>query len=230
MENISFYCINFDDEDRKIRMIQRFKNQQIDLNFVKPVYIKDSRIKDIPVCDSTKRIMSIMLQHLDSIRDFYENTEKEYCIICEDDILISKYMSNELPNILENFNELHLDVLLLGYLLPFTLTNDNPEFALLKQKDNFKYFDFPYNLWGSQMYLINKKHAKFLLEKYTIAYALEDLNRPYNPDWTLTKDGKKAIVYPMLGLEEGTQKSDHAGQDYYHRLCFEVNYDKDIYF
>jgi len=93
MNNIAFYCINFNDEDRKNRMIQRFINQNINLNFVKPVYKDDQRITNIQVCDFTKRVMSIMLQHMDSISDFYENTEDEYCIICEDDIFISKKLN-----------------------------------------------------------------------------------------------------------------------------------------
>jgi len=229
MNNIAFYCINFNDEDRKNRMIQRFINQNINLNFVKPVYKDDQRITNIQVCDFTKRVMSIMLQHMDSISDFYENTEDEYCIICEDDIFISKKLSSELPNIIVNYNELNLDVILLGYLLPFKLDDPHPEYFLLKETENYNYFDFPYHLWGSQMYLFNRKHAKFLLDKYTMEYAVADLGRPYNPDWTLTKDGKKAIIYPMLALEEGTQKSDHVGQNHFHNKCFITHYNEDIY-
>jgi GR25 family glycosyltransferase involved in LPS biosynthesis len=227
MDNIAFYCINFNDEERKNRMIKRFENQGFHLSFVDPVYKDDERLVEVECNDFKRRVMSIMLQHMDSIEDFYENTEKEYCVICEDDILISKNLLNDLHSVLENYHELQLDVLLLGYLLPFKLDNSHPEYPLLKETETYNYYNFPYHLWGSQMYLIHRKHAKFLIDKYTMEYALADMNRPYNPDWTLTKDGKKGMIYPMLALEEGTQKSDHVGQDQFHRNCFETHYNEE---
>jgi hypothetical protein len=80
------------------------------------------------------------------------------------------------------------------------------------------------------MYLLSRKHCYFLLKKYTIYYGLEDLNRPYNPDWTLTKDGNKAIIYPLIALEEGVTKTDCYSQNIFHETCFNINYDSNIYF
>ena len=226
METVELYCINFMDEERRNKMLNRFESHTLTIHFVDPVYTTDSRID--PRLD--KRVTSIMLQHLDSIRHFYETSTNPYAIICEDDILLSKHFATDLPNILECYRELKLDVLLLGYLLPFPLTKDMPEFKLLKETEGYTFYDFPYHLWGSQMYLIHREHAKFLLDKYTMAYATADLGRPYNPDWTLTKDQKKAILYPMLALEEGIEKSNHEKQSEYHTKCFLVNYKRDLYF
>jgi hypothetical protein len=33
----------------------------------------------------------------------------------------------------------------------------------------------------------------------------------------------------MLALEEGTQKSDHVGQNHFHNECFITHYNEDIY-
>lgn len=239
---VSFYCINFNDDARRSKMIERFSSHHINLEFVKPVYTTDERLDvgsgaagDGNDITPHKRTWSIMLQHLDSIQHFVENTDNEYLILCEDDILISKNMTTDLPNIIENFEELKLDVLLLGYLMHFKLDKNTPhaEFPVIKEAAAdapYTYYGFPYHLWGSQMYLIHRKHAVFLLNKYDINYALADLNRPYNPDWTLTKDGVRAMIYPMIALEEGSTKTDHTGQNCFHKLCFDTNYDEQIFF
>jgi GR25 family glycosyltransferase involved in LPS biosynthesis len=226
MDTVELYCINFMDEERRIKMLDRFEGQGLSIHFVDPVYTTDSRI------DSrlNKRVSSIMLQHLDSIRHFYETTTKPYAIICEDDILLSKHFATDLPRIMDRYKDLKLDVLLLGYLLPIRLTKDTPEFKPLEDIEGYTLYDFPYHLWGSQMYMIHRAHAKFLLDKYTIDYATADLGRPYNPDWTLTKDGKKALLYPMLALEEGLEKSNDEVQSDYHLTCFFTNYNSDVYF
>jgi len=226
MDTVELYCINFMDEERRIKMMDRFEGQELTLHFVDPVYTTDSRIDPC----LNKRVTSIMLQHMDSIRHFYETSTTPYAIICEDDILLSKHFATDLPRIMNRYKELNLDVLLLGYLLPIRLTKDTPDFKPLDEIEGYTFYDFPYHLWGSQMYLIRREHAKFLLDKYTIAYAKADLGRPYNPDWTLTKDGKKALLYPMLALEEGLEKSNHEGQSDYHLNCFFTNYNSDVYF
>ena len=226
MDTVEVYCINFMDEERRIKMLDRFEGQELTIHFVDPVYTTDSRIDP----RLNKRVSSIMLQHMDSIRHFYEKTTKPYGIICEDDILLSKHFATDLPRIMDRYKELKIDVLLLGYLLPIRLTKDTPEFKLLDEIEGYTFYDFPYHLWGSQMYLIHREHAKFLLDKYTIDYATADLSRPYNPDWTLTKDGKKALIYPMLALEEGIEKSNDATQSDYHLNCFFMNYNSDVYF
>ena len=120
MDTVELYCVNFMDEERRIKMINRFEGQKLTLHFVDPVYTTDSRIDP----RLNKRVSSIMLQHLDSIRHFYETSTSPYAIICEDDILLSKHFSADLPKIMNRYKDLKLDVLLLGYLLSFRLTKD----------------------------------------------------------------------------------------------------------
>ena len=115
---VLFYVINFNDDKRKERMTSRFRKLDIDLHFVNPVQMGDVRIENTPL---DKRTSAIMLQHLDSVRHFYENTTAEYCVVCEDDIHISKNLASDLPEIIKNFQELGLDLLLLGYLFPHQL-------------------------------------------------------------------------------------------------------------
>ena len=238
METPPIYVINFQDESRKQNMIRRFDAFGISLHFVPPVFTGDSRLEGNGTEIGNKRVWSIMLQHLDSIRDFYFGDSKaNHCIICEDDILISKYFARDMPYILKHFNQLNLDVLLLGYLLPYKWSKkDNlildldlggegrgrgPEYT-------FKYYAD--DLWGSQMYLISRNHAKYLLDTFTVDWAQSHLESPFSPDWILTKKGNRAMLYPMLAVEEGNTKTDHWGQNNFHQNCFLANYDPAIYF
>jgi hypothetical protein len=255
MNNLSFYCVNFQNEARKTKMIERFSaifgEATNPLQFVAQVFTTDPRLTAIPNHEELKdhkRLWSIMLQHLDCMRAFLENEDetKEFLIICEDDIYILKELKARLPDVLAAYQALDLNIMLLGYLIDFKL-EINPDvetnsaipgsdifyykdFPLLRTDEHSIYCDFPYHLWGSQMYLIDRKHARFLLDKYTLNYAREDLGRPFNPDWTLTKDGKRAFVYPMLAVEEGVVVTDHYTQRTFHQRCVETHYDKDLYY
>jgi hypothetical protein len=37
------------------------------------------------------------------------------------------------------------------------------------------------------------------------------------------------MIYPMIALEEGVTKTEHEGQNNFHKLCFDVNYNENIY-
>ena len=223
---VLFYVINFNDDERKQRMIDRFSSIDIDLQFIDPVYENDHRLFDTNLY---KRTSSIMIQHLDSIKHFYEKTSAKYCVVCEDDIHISKNLANDLPEIIKNFEELKLDILLLGYLFPHSL-NENWHFPVLKDTEKYNYHGYPDDIWGSQMYLISRDHAKNILDKYTIDWAVENIERThYNPDWTITKFGKRAVISPMIAVEEGVDKSGHQGQTHFHVICHEHNYNKDVH-
>ena len=223
---VVFYVVNFKDDARKQRMISRFDQFGIDLHFVNPVFENDPRLQNTPLY---KRTSSIMLQHLDSLRHFYENTSAKYCIVCEDDIHVSKHLHDHLPKIIQDFEALELDLLLLGYLYPYGL-HGNPYFPLIKTTESYTYHGYPDDIWGSQMYLISRKHAKSLLDKFTIEFAVEQIEKVhYNPDWTITKSGKRALISPMIAVEEGDDKSNHAGQTEFHRMCHLGNYNPSVH-
>lgn len=231
MQNISFYCINFNDEDRRTKMINRFKSLNLDLNFIKSVDVNDERI-----ISTNNKSIHAMLQHLDTMNDFIKNTTNEYLIICEDDIYISKSINNDLPNIINTYEKLKLDILLLGYLIPFKLNpnNSNTNFPLIYYDNKHGYYKYPDDLWGSQMYLINRNYAIKLIEildakTYEFPPTNNEINSdkkyiPYAQDGTITKIGNRALIYPMLGVEEGDNKSDHKGQKFFHKICNIINY------
>jgi GR25 family glycosyltransferase involved in LPS biosynthesis len=233
--DIPIYIVSYKNKERKERMTDRFSKLNFNnVNFVKEVHSNDDRIKCFSHLENynkiEKRTWSIMLQHLDSIENFYQNNKNyNYCIICEDDIFISKDISNKLQNIIKDFNSLSLDVLMLGYLLPFKLDINSSHFPPLLKNNTYSIYNYPDDIWGTQMYMISREYAKFLLENFTNLYAYYNLDKPYNPDWIITKNGKRALIYPMFAVEEGVNLSDCYSQQQYHKLCFETHYIKENY-
>ncbi len=230
---VKIYCVNFEDALRRNRIMGRFSQLNLDVHFVDPVYKTDSRLDDPRIPQQHKRTYSIMLQHLDSLKDFIETTDEteKYCIVCEDDILISKRISEFLPEIVKQFDDLHLDILLLGYLFANTIDPfSNGHFPLLHKSDSFLYTEYPDDLWGSQMYLVSKSYAQHLLNVYTPEYIYKDPESiPYNPDWIITKVGRRGLIVPMLAVEEGGTKNDNYGQNEFHKQSFFKNYVEGVF-
>ena len=109
----------------------------------------------------------------------------------------------------------------LGYLLPFKIYDTNTSFCLKARTEKYSYYDYPDDIWGAQMYLISRKHAINLLDRYTIEHAIATIDTmPFSPDWTLTKFGKKVLIYPMIAVEEGNVKNELYGEIQFHRNCF----------
>jgi GR25 family glycosyltransferase involved in LPS biosynthesis len=169
-----------------------------------------------------------MLQHLDALNHFYlsaksdnygtNNRSSEYCIICEDDILISTHFKTHLPQIATRFHQLKLDVLLLGYLT--TIPFENPHFPNI---ESHRFYGYPDDLWGSQMYMVSKEHARHLINTYTTKWATTHPEQPYSPDWILTKyANKRALLYPPLAIENGKTPTTHEGQRQFHKDCYEA--------
>jgi len=222
-EDIPFYLVNYNDDTRLNNIIRRFESIGINFKLLPPVSYEDERIKQ---ANFDKRICHITVQHLDKMKDFIYNTNFEHCIICEDDVLPSKYLKEDLLKIVQEFDKLNLDILLLGYLINFSIINES--FKLIDR--SYSYHNYSDQLWGTQMYIINRKHAKFLLNKYTIEWANNNLDKPYAADWTITKEGKRAILNPMLAVEEGDIKANCSGQSNYHQNCFKFNFNDNFIF
>ena len=239
--NTPIYVVSYKNKERKDRMIERFTKLNFNnINFVKEVHSNDDRITCFSHLENynkiEKRTWSIMMQHLDSIENFYENNKNyNHCIICEDDIFISKDLPDKLQDIIKDFNSLSLDVLMLGYLLPFKIdVNSYHSLAhfpmlLTNNKNSYTIHNYPNDIWGTQMYIISREYAKFLLENFTNLYAYYNLDKPYNPDWIITKNGKRALINPMFAVEEGVNLSDCYSQQQYHKICFEMHYNNEKY-
>lgn len=224
-----FYCLSFNNQERKNNMIERFVTLGIDCKFYDGVQYDDSRLKNRNLNDNLLREWSRCYGHLDMIADFYYESDKCYGIFCEDDIHIHKDIVNIMPKILTDFNILNLDILLLGYLTPFTidLSLIDEGFSLKKEtriKPKYCYHNYPDDLTGSQMYVINRKHANTILDKYYKTYAdktLSDSNKCFISDYLIPKEGNRALISPILSVKEKFTKNK------YHKKCHKVHYVKD---
>lgn len=230
--DIYAYIVNYKNEERKTRMIERFKQFSIIPIFIPGVEMSDHRLKDAP--DGCKRVWAIMLQHLDCIRHYYENFTSGYCIVCEDDIHLSKTLATDLLEIVPQFEKLHLDVAMLGYLMSFKIDMTShihkQYFPVIGDTKHFNFHKYPDDVWGTQMYLISRKYAQYVLETFTTEYALKKIPPTnFSSDWIITKNGNRALIYPMIAVEEGVNLSDNLDQNQYHRICHDINYHPDKY-
>jgi GR25 family glycosyltransferase involved in LPS biosynthesis len=220
------YIISYNNKERLNKMLLRFKN----IELPKPIVLKQVELNDIRfenIIMTEPRTWAIMLQHLDALTNFYLSEDSDdYCIICEDDVLLSNKLKNNLPNIVKQFFELNLDVLLLAYLTnnPYEIEPSNNMYY--PHIEPHRFYGFPDDLWGSQMYMISKKHAGYLINKYTVKWASENPDKPYSPDWILTKIGNRALLYPPLGIEDGNTQNNNEEHSKFHRNCFIAQYKK----
>jgi len=227
-ELCSFYCLNSKVE-RSESIKESYKKVDISCNFYEGVNKNDPYIVQLE-----KRYFNCvycMYGHMNMIHDFYYNTDKQYGIFSEDDIYIHINFKKYLENIIVDFERLNLDVLLLSYLTNFKITEEFIDFKLknenMRSNENFQYnyHNFPDNLWGSQMYLLSRKHAKFLLDKYYDGIAYTELYDkceglpPLSADWTITKDGNRALIFPLLAIEKPCNY-EHYGQNYLHNYTY----------
>jgi len=214
-------------------MIDRFAHFEITPILTPPVETTDPRLAEAPA--DSKRVWAVMLQHLDSIRHYYETSQAPYCIVCEDDIHISKTFVDDIHELLPYVEELQLDLVLLGYLLPFKIDMSTylhqQHMPIIGRTNKFSLHRFPDDIWGCQMYLFPRRYAEIMLELYTVEHALANIGQlNYNPDWTLTKNGHRVLTCPMVAVEEGINVSGDGGQVAYHIQCHQVNFDGDKYF
>jgi len=219
------YCLSFDDHRRQ-RMATRFALTGVPVTFVDPtsidvvksVAINAAITSDMHISERFDfRVVTITLNHMKMLRRFLDETSAEYGVFCENDIHLRLSLKVDLPKMVEHCKQQALDILLLGYLLPYL-------------EDAPGVHSYEADFWGAQMYMLSRAYAKRLVEEITLERALRRPSEPLSPDWTITKWGKRARVSPMLAIEEGeiTDQSD-AGQVDFHRRCFESQYDPALY-
>jgi GR25 family glycosyltransferase involved in LPS biosynthesis len=208
-------------------MEQRFYSLDISCNFYDGIdSIEDERTKHLTFN------ASCMYGHLDMINQFYYNTSKPYGIFCEDDILIHKNFKEYLFKVIPFFNELKLDVLLIGCLIPCPIYINSLEFFEIPTKNTnseefpFKFYSYCDELWGTQMYMLSREYAKNILDKYYDGYK-DGLS--FSADYTITKDGNRGMLYPLLVIEDGKKIYDNSSQKEYHYNSFSINYIENIH-
>jgi GR25 family glycosyltransferase involved in LPS biosynthesis len=155
------------------------------------------------------------------IYDFYYNSDENFAVICEDDILLHERCKEIIEKIMKNCVDCNFDMVLLGYLLPYKigLQPTNKQFQPITKpiQTRLSYFYIPEYLSGTQMYMITKKYARYILKKYYNNYA-EIMNNYYIIDKILTTNGNNTLLYPMIGLENSEQ------EDPYHKLCHKIHF------
>lgn len=243
MDKLNLYYLSKYGNDRQVRMEERFKKLNINANLINWVNMDELK-KSLVTDDKLKRkynewskdnnidsiVYRCMFGHLKMIRTFVEESDKEFGCFLEDDVHISRNFTSDINYLLNKMNELELDVLLVGYLL-------NHDIRTITSRNNFDVIDtitlhrYHDQVWGAQGYILTRKQAIKLLEKYNEEYLInsDENDTPFSSDWTLVKDGNRALVYPMYFVEEGNISGDHPGQVKYHRECFEFNYDEKLY-
>jgi len=216
LSNCQFYCLTFNNEENKNDMVNRFNGLSIDCKFYMGVDKNNKKINHSKNKYS-KRQISMLYSHLDILYHFYHKTNKKFAVICEDDISLHIDIKNILRKVIIDFSLLDLDILLLGYMLPYKLRYHHllSNYKLkcdMPDNSTFKYHNYPDYLSGTQMYLISRNHAKKLLDNY---YNNPNIlsNKIIIVDKLFTMTENKALIYPMLAIENNKQT------DLYHKFC-----------
>ena len=231
-----FYCVSYNSPERSQQMIDRFSKMDISLNIHTGVQMDDPRLAftdDLAL----KRVVSVFYGHIDNLSNFYK-TGKKYGFTSEDDVHISKELANRLPTIIRDFETMKLDVLLLGYMIQYPIkdwwTGYHFKFPY-DEKREYQYHAYPQDQWGIHLAMFSREYAKRILDTFTPDYAERSLHDksllPPNPDWTLTKlTNERALMFPMMAVEDGKGNYDHYGQSDFHRNSHSLNYNPDTFY
>jgi GR25 family glycosyltransferase involved in LPS biosynthesis len=223
---LKVYCLNFENEYRKMKMEKKFNDVGITDYYMYPgVPLTDPRILKLnpnPNC-----ALSIFFGHLDMIQMFVESEpESEYAIFCEDDLMLHKNIVEIVPFLVEKMKDLDLEILLMGSLLNYKPNSEN----LLDKMPPSLFYSYSDGHWGAQMYILRKDYARRLLDpdflKENEDFLVADF---YITQRTL----KKALIYPMLAVEDIeyilTKYEECRGQKNFHMSCHLFCYDKDFF-
>lgn len=240
------YCLNYANNTRFDAMCKKWDRTRVCARMFPGVSSLDPRIAGRGLSAHTAKCWSCMIGHLDMIRAYLEETGPDVgcAVFCEDDILIDADFGARLEHVVDDFTRLGLDTLLLGYLITHpVLGEDNGGYAKLGHScyvdvatghaTQYRYYDYG-DIWGTQMYMLSRKQATRILILYGDDYADRFLANPaghrqFSADWTITKEGRRAIVYPMLAIEDGLSSYDDYGQRVFHHMSHEAHKDASHY-
>lgn len=241
--NYGIYCLNYLGSEighkRRAALEQRFNQLQLHCNFCKGVSHNDIRL----VNANDKKSASCMMGHIDMIATFIYNSNHEFGIFCEDDVLIRSDIKKHIPSLQQLFKKSSLDVMLLGYLLPYNMSNSDAISHHSSQQlpyidsimsDGVKISLHGYHdeLWGAQMYMLSRNAAKILHSQYSSqspssqnpqSPQASQTTPPYAADFTITKYGKRGLVTPIMAIENNDGIYEHFGQNKFHRACYAEN-------
>ena len=230
-----FYCVSYNSPERAKTMTDRFAQLGIHLNIHTGVQMDDPRLAHTDDM-WLRRLWSCCYGHIDNLANFYA-TGKKYGFTSEDDVHIRKDLAELMPTIIRDFEEMKLDILLLGYMttVPIYDWYSGYHFAQPYQPERpYQYHRYPNHQWGIHLAMFSRDYAKRVLDAYANDYAPKTLSdntiAPFNPDWTLTKlTDQRALMFPMLAVEDGKGNYDHWGQGEYHRQSHRANYNAETF-
>lgn len=225
MEDVTFYYLSLPGTERDNRMVQRFNTLNIPAQRVECV-------SQEWLAENGYQGYGCMFGHIKMLTEFVERSDKEFCMVFEDDVYISKDLTSDIKFLCNRMRRYKLDILLTGYLvnyIPATVTCQ----PWLSKLDMIGFYNYPHDLWGTQSYIVTRSYATTIISKYNEEYLKQTLQdsslTPFSSDWTITKYGNRAMVYPMYAVEEGNINSTHSGQINFHKDCTSLNYNPDIY-
>ena len=229
-DDCEFYTVSYNSPERANTMIRRFAQMDISLNIHTGVQMSDPRL-EYTTDLARKRVNSVFYGHLDNLKRFLA-TGKKYGFTSEDDVHIHRSLADRMPTIIREFEEMKLDILLLGYMTIAPIKDWWTGYSFKYPYDparEYQYHSYPDQQWGIHLAMFSREYAQKVVDTFTDDYAeraqLDASLRPPNPDWTLTKlTPHRALIYPMLAVEDGKGDYDHWGQGEYHRNSHKANY------
>lgn len=237
MTNWAYYCLTYRSVPKRTRMQHRFSQLHMQVKFWEGHHALDPECVP-PLNELTHaqqnhlwdpHAWSVLQGHLMIMRDYLHTSDAPMLCVMEDDVHIHKHFMMEQPVIHAQMCKLDLDVCMLGYLTPHVLAScDHTHEPLCT---THAYMDYPHNLYGTQMYVITRSNAERILATYGVGsdwHAHVFTRNLWKPaDWIITKQGRRACIYPMMAVEEhggGTMYQDAAQTDW-HAWCHESQYD-----
>ena len=96
----------------------------------------------------------------------------------------------------------------MGYQVHFPITESMatrgfPLKRTITARSAYTYHDYPDDLAGTQMYVLSRKHAKYLLDKYYTGYVnktfVDNRGEPFcSTGFIITREGNKALISPAI--------------------------------
>jgi hypothetical protein len=212
------YVLSYNNVKRENNMIRRFEEVGTTANICR--FMENDKILENSIY---KTQHGCFLNHLTMIKEFYNNSSKEFGVFMENDIYLKKSLTKDLIDACNNMKILNFDVLSIGYLV-----GGIPEvygFPLIHMNKLHRYYKYDNNLWGTQGFILTKLQAKHYIDKYTVEYILNpDTKEIIAADFIFTKQGNRALLYPPLVVEEGYMTDDNSTQVNFHKTCKEFLY------
>ena len=224
MSSYEIYCLCHNNPERKARMTERFRKYAgKEANFPPTVGFDDPRVSSAP-SNFSKACVSMVYGHLDMMRTFL-SSDAEFGIFSEDDVFIRRDFKDTIQVAMDGYKRLGLDILLLGYLANYRPAITTYQMDHTPLEPTFSFLSFNNELWGSQMFLLNRAGAAKILEEFRE----HKPERVLSPDWCITKFGRRGAIYPMLAVEEGAVATGHPAHVRYHNQCRDIQYDPKVY-